>query len=79
MWVSTDFGLNWTKAKLGNPHNKYSWQQWEADLKFAGQGYYEIWARGVDSNGITQPIIAPWNPRGYFGNGVHRVPVTIQA
>ena len=78
LWVSTDFGLNWTKAKLGKPHNKYSWQQWEHDLKFAGRGYYEIWARAVDDKGNTQPIVQPWNPRGYEGNLVHRVPVMIQ-
>jgi hypothetical protein len=79
MWVSTDFGLNWKKAQLGKPHNKYSWQQWETDLKFDGRGYYEIWARAVDDKGNTQPIVQPWNPRGYEGNAVHRVPVTIQA
>ncbi|MFN2349721.1 MAG: sulfite oxidase [Thioalkalivibrio sp.] len=79
MWVSTDFGLNWTKAKLGKPHNKYSWQQWETDLKFPNRGYYEIWARGVDNEGNTQPIEEAWNPRGYKGHKVHRLPVTIQA
>ncbi|WP_018233010.1 sulfite oxidase [Thioalkalivibrio thiocyanodenitrificans] len=79
MWVSTDFGLNWNKAKLGSPHNKYSWQQWETDLKFDGKGYYEIWARAVDDEGNTQPIIEGWNPRGYLGHKVHRVPVVIQA
>ncbi len=79
MWVSTDFGLNWTKAKLGSPANKYSWQQWETELSFDGRGYYEIWARGVDTQGNTQPIVQPWNPRGYDGNLVHRIPVMIQA
>jgi DMSO/TMAO reductase YedYZ molybdopterin-dependent catalytic subunit len=77
MWVSTDFGLNWTKAKLDKPHNKYSWQQWELDLKFPNRGYYEIWARGVDDKGNTQPIEEAWNPRGYLGHKVHRVPVNI--
>lgn len=75
--VSTDFGLNWREAKLKRPPNKYAWYDWEVELDFPNQGYYEIWARAWDDQGKTQPIRQPWNPRGYMGNLVHRVPVRV--
>ena len=40
-------------------------------------GYHEIWARAWDQNGNTQPPIQPWNPKGYLGNVIHRVPLTV--
>ena len=76
--VSTDFGANWTPAKLGNPKNKYDWQRWTASVKLPSDGYYEIWTRGMDSRGIMQPHIAGfWNPQGYGGNPMHRVAVLV--
>ena len=75
--VSTDFGLNWQEAKLRKPPNKYAWYRWESELKFPDKGYYEIWARATDADGRTQPIRQPWNPKGYLGNLVHRVPVLV--
>ena len=75
--VSTDFGLTWQEAKLAQPANKYAWANWETQITFKSKGYYEIWARAVDQNGKFQPIRQPWNPKGYLGNVVHRVPVQI--
>ncbi|NRA89010.1 MAG: molybdopterin containing oxidoreductase, partial [Rhizobiales bacterium] len=43
--------------------------------KFAQAGYYEIWARATDSEGITQPFAIDWNPKGYLNNTMHRVGV----
>ncbi|WP_019024762.1 MULTISPECIES: sulfite oxidase [unclassified Thioalkalivibrio] len=80
VWISTDFGLNWEKADLkGDPVNKYAWVHFEKELSFENRGYYEIWARAVDDKGNTQPIVQPWNPRGYDGNIVHKIPVTVAA
>jgi DMSO/TMAO reductase YedYZ molybdopterin-dependent catalytic subunit len=79
VWISTDFGLNWEKAEVSNPMNPHAWVQFEKKLSFPNRGYYEIWARAVDNEGNTQPIVQPWNPRGYEGNLVHKLPVTIAA
>ena len=39
-------------------------------------GYYEIWARAIDSRGKSQPMVLPgWNPRGYLNNSCHRIAV----
>ncbi|EGT7964713.1 sulfite oxidase [Campylobacter jejuni] len=37
---------------------------------------YEIWARAIDSQGNSQPmVLAQWNPGGYINNACHRVNV----
>ncbi|QKT03158.1 sulfite oxidase [Ectothiorhodospiraceae bacterium 2226] len=76
--ISTDFGLTWRAAKVSRPANKYAWVQFEQDVRLPNRGYYEIWARAHDHRGNMQPIVQPWNPRGYEGNLVHRVPVEVQ-
>ena len=78
--VSIDFGATWLKAELGQPRNRYDWQKWQALVKLPSEGYYEVWARATDANGIMQPHIAgSWNPQGYGGNALHRVAVLIPA
>nr|WP_121626977.1 sulfite oxidase [Poseidonibacter antarcticus] len=79
MEVSIDFGATWKKVKkLKDPLNRLAWQSWEASVKFPKTGYYEVWARAMDSAGIRQPIILPgWNPRGYLNNACHRIAVQV--
>ena len=75
--TSIDFGSTWQKAKLSDPPNKFAWQRWSQDgIKFPKKGYYEVWARAVDENGKSQPMILPgWNPKGYLNNACHRIAV----
>ncbi|MBL4620726.1 MAG: sulfite oxidase, partial [Marinicaulis sp.] len=74
--ISVDFGASWTRARLDPPANKYAWQRWRTELRFAQAGYYEIWARARDEAGNMQPAIPPgWNPRGYLNNMQHRIAV----
>ena len=75
--VSTDFGLQWQETRLRPPSNRYAWYHWETELTFANKGYYEIWARAYDETGAAQPFSQPWNPKGYLGNVIHRVPILI--
>ena len=77
--VSTDFGLQWKETQLIQPSNRYAWYHWETELTFANRGYYEIWARAYDDTGTAQPFTQPWNPKGYLGNVIHRIPVSIVA
>lgn len=72
--VSTDFGQTWTEAELDPPPNRYAWQRWRANLTLPEKGYYEVWARATDRNGVSQPPVSPgWNPRGYANNIQHRI------
>jgi sulfite oxidase len=76
--VSIDFGATWQRANLGDPKNKYDWQRWTANVKLPSDGYFEVWARGTDSNGAMQPHQAGfWNPQGYGGNAMHRIAVLV--
>ena len=75
--ISTDYGISWKKAKLGRAPNKYSWQRFGTEVSFKGKGYYEVWARAYDDDDNTQPFQQPWNPKGYLGNVIHRVPVLV--
>ncbi len=77
--VSTDFGINWIETELTPPSNRYAWYHWKTDITLANKGYYEIWARAYSDIGNAQPFIQPWNPKGYLGNVIHRVPTSITA
>ena len=74
--VSIDFGATWRRAQVEGSHNRGSWQDWSSALKFPKPGYYEVWARATDNEGVAQPMLVPgWNPRGYLNNSTHRVAV----
>jgi hypothetical protein len=73
--VSTDYGETWHDATLRPAPAKYAWARWEASVRVPNKGYHEIWAQAMDDKGGRQPFRQPWNPRGYLGNVVHRVPI----
>ena len=75
--ISTDFGSPWRDAELDAPVNDGAWQNWRADVTFPQAGYYEVWARATDSEGVMQPFAIDWNPKGYLNNAMHRVSVTV--
>ncbi|MEX0277394.1 MAG: sulfite oxidase [Ruegeria sp.] len=75
--VSTDFGATWQEAELDAPVNSGAWQNWRANVSFPQAGYYEVWARATDSEGIMQPFAIDWNPKGYLNNTMHRVGVRV--
>ena len=75
--LSIDFGATWMDAVLDEPVNAGAWQNWRASIAFPGPGYYEIWARATDSEGVGQPHAIAWNPKGYLNNALHRVAVTV--
>ena len=75
--LSIDFGATWIVAALDRPVNAHAWQNWRASIEFPGPGYYEIWARATDSEGVGQPHAIAWNPKGYLNNALHRVAVTV--
>ncbi len=78
VFVSTDFGATWTTSRLEAPANRLAWQHWNTQVSFPEPGYYEIWARAVDSAGRSQPMVLPgWNPRGYLNNACHRIAVQV--
>ena len=75
--LSIDFSATWIDAALDEPANAGAWQNWRASIEFPGSGYYEIWARAADFEGVGQPHAIAWNPKGYLNNALHRVAVTV--
>ena len=76
--ISIDFGRTWRRADLQAPANRLAWQNWDAQVSFPAAGYYEVWARAVDGNGVSQPMVIPgWNPKGYLNNSCHRIGVYV--
>lgn len=72
--VSMDFGQTWIKAELDKPVNKHAWQHWRVKVTPPVAGYYEVWARATDDQGVAQPPVSPgWNPKGYLNNLQHRI------
>jgi DMSO/TMAO reductase YedYZ molybdopterin-dependent catalytic subunit len=76
--VSVDFGQTWSEAQLAEPKNKYDWRRWTATIRLPSDGYFELWARATDQDGVMQPHVAGnWNPQGYGANPMHRVAVLV--
>jgi len=76
---SFDFGQTWKAAQLSPPANRLAWQDFSAKVVFPKPGYYEVWARATDENGLQQPMILPgWNPKGYLNNACHRIAVRVK-
>lgn len=75
--VSIDFGATWIEAELSDPRNSAAWQHFRTTVKFPQTGYYEVWAKATDSEGVSQPFAIAWNPKGYLNNSYHRVAVRV--
>jgi sulfite oxidase len=79
MEYSIDFGSTWKACPVEKPANRLAWQHFSASVDFPQDGYYEVWARATDSNGVSQPMLIPgWNPKGYLNNACHRIAVKVQ-
>lgn len=79
MEYSIDFGSTWKVCPIEKPANRLAWQHFSASVDFPQDGYYEVWARATDSNGVSQPMLIPgWNPKGYLNNACHRIAVKVQ-
>lgn len=78
MQYSIDFGVTWKKCELKAPKNRLAWQHFSATISFPKKGYYEVWARAIDANGVGQPMVLPgWNPKGYLNNASHRIAIKV--
>ena len=77
--ISTDAGVTWQPAALGNDHAKYAWRIWSYRWKPAKPGDYTILSRATDTKGRSQPSSAVWNPSGYLYNAYDQVNIHVEA
>ncbi len=76
--VSLDFGQTWQQASMTAPRNPFDWVRWTHAMPVSSDGYYEVWSRATDRNGVSQPIVAAnWNPQGYGANPINRLAVMV--
>ncbi|RXJ74557.1 molybdopterin containing oxidoreductase [Veronia nyctiphanis] len=76
--ISIDFGATWVDASLKEAVNPAAWQNFSADISFPQSGYYEVWAKATDDQGISQPFAIAWNPKGYLNNTLHRIALNVE-
>jgi sulfane dehydrogenase subunit SoxC len=74
--VSTDGGVTWSDASLGEAPSAYAWVPW-SHLWNATPGRYELMSRATDATGRSQPIDPPWNVKGYANNAAQRLTVIV--
>jgi len=77
--ISLDEGSSWQPAQLDPRGDKYAWRGFRHLHRAQRPGYQTFLARAWDNKGNAQPLMATWNPLGYFWNSVHRVGVSIEA
>ncbi len=71
--VSADGGATWHAVELEGAGERFAWRRFRAVLAVP-PGPVTLAARATDAAGGAQPLdSAPWNPRGYCNNAVHRV------
>jgi len=76
--VSVDYGASWTGMRVDPPANPHAWQRWTGRVALPSDGYFEVWYRATDSDGLMQPhVAANWNPQGYGANPISRAAILV--
>jgi DMSO/TMAO reductase YedYZ molybdopterin-dependent catalytic subunit len=75
--VTTDGGVTWEDAELGEPVSRAAWRGWSYEWRADDPGLYELSCRATDATGKEQPLDPAWNLGGYANNGVQRVAVHV--
>jgi sulfane dehydrogenase subunit SoxC len=75
--VSTDAGRCWHVADL-HPGERRGWRRWEL-VWDAPPGRHRLQARATDERRLSQPVVAPWNAKGYLMNAIHQVVVAVES
>jgi DMSO/TMAO reductase YedYZ molybdopterin-dependent catalytic subunit len=73
--VSTDAGHWWQPANL-HPGERRGWRRW--DLVWdALPGRHHLQVRATDERRLRQPVVAPWNAKGYLMNAIQEILVEV--
>ncbi|MDB5810592.1 MAG: hypothetical protein JWN94_2714 [Betaproteobacteria bacterium] len=77
--VSFNEGSSWQRAAINSGGDRYAWRIFSYEFWPQTSGYSTVLARATDDRGNVQPIVAAWNPLGYFWNSIHRVGFMVEA
>jgi hypothetical protein len=75
--ISTDQGQNWQKTSLGRDEGKYSFRQWNTQIKAPQSGKLVLQARCTNTKGEAQPSQPNWNAAGFMRNVIESVELTL--
>jgi sulfite oxidase len=70
--VSGDDGKTWKRAGLRDADKEFCWAFWSVQIAVSPENP-TLAVRAIDSAGGRQPIVSPWNAKGYMYNAWHRV------
>jgi DMSO/TMAO reductase YedYZ molybdopterin-dependent catalytic subunit len=72
---SADGGTSWQNAALGKDYGRYSFRRWKTSFVPKQPGTYKLMVNATNSNNLSQPAIAAWNPGGFMRNVIDQVTV----
>jgi len=72
---SADGGASWQDTVLGKDYGRYSFRRWHTSFAPKQAGTYKLLVNATNSNNVSQPATATWNPGGYMRNVVEQVSV----
>jgi len=75
--VSTDAGRCWQAAAL-HPGERRGWRRWDL-IWDAPPGRHQLRARATDERRLSQPVVAPWNAKGYLMNAIQEIAVEVES
>jgi DMSO/TMAO reductase YedYZ molybdopterin-dependent catalytic subunit len=75
--VSTNVGNGWQRAEL-HPGEPHGWRRWNL-LWNATPGRHRLRARAIDERRLSQPVVAPWNAKGYLMNAIQEIVVEVES
>ncbi|WP_176091398.1 molybdopterin-dependent oxidoreductase [Burkholderia ambifaria] len=75
--LSTDDGRTWQPVRLGTDYGKYSFRQWQTEVRFSRPGPWTLMVRAADSTGQVQPVEPNWNGSGFMRNVIETVRINV--
>ena len=75
--VSTDSGRCWQAADL-HPGERRGWRRWDL-IWNAPPGQHRLRVRATDERRLSQPVVAPWNAKGYLMNAIQEIAVEVKS
>ena len=72
---SSDGGATWREAALGKDYGRYSFRRWRTSFMATPRGAITLMVKATNSNNLSQPAAATWNPGGFMRNVIEQVAV----
>ncbi|MCW5770653.1 MAG: molybdopterin-dependent oxidoreductase [Rhodospirillaceae bacterium] len=75
--ISTDGGVSWTPAKLGQDAGRFSFRQWSHAFTPTKPGKYAVMVKASNRIGQSQAPALIFNPAGYHHNVIQKITINV--